>query len=55
MIEKKMLEQHPEIKDIFDEYQSATIDICNLSNRHEFTKGMKTGAQIILEITKPIK
>lgn len=54
MIEKKMLEQHPEIKGVFDEYQSATIDLTGLSNRHEFAKGMRVGAQIILEIIKPL-
>lgn len=54
MIEKKMLEQHPEIKDILDEYQSATIDLTRISNRHEFAKGMRVGAQIILEIVKPL-
>lgn len=48
MIEKKMLEQHPEIKDIYDEYQSATIELTGISNRHEFAKGMRVGAQIIL-------
>lgn len=43
MVEKKMLEQRPEIKDIFDEYQGATLDVTSLSNRHEFAKGMRVG------------
>lgn len=54
IIEKKMLEPYPEIKDVFDEYQSATIDLACPSNRHEFAKGMRAGAQIILEIIKPL-
>lgn len=54
MIEKKMLEQRPDIKGVFDEYQGATIDLTYLSNRHEFAKGMRVCAQITLEIIKPL-
>lgn len=55
MIERKMLELHPEIKDTFDEYQSATLDVSSLSNHHEFVKGVRVGAQLILEMIKPFK
>lgn len=53
MIEKKMLKQNPEIRDIFDEYQDAHMAIANLSNRQEFAKGMRVGTQLIPEMMKP--
>lgn len=45
----------PDSTDILDEYQSADIDLHNLSNRNEFRKGFKVGAQLIIEMIKPIK
>ena len=41
--------------DILDEYQTADIELHNLSNRNEFRKGFKVGAQLVLEMIKPIK
>ncbi|MEI3007606.1 DUF6809 family protein [Ruminococcus bicirculans (ex Wegman et al. 2014)] len=41
--------------DILDEYQSADIELHNLSNRNEFRNGFKVGAQLVLEMIKPIK
>ncbi|MCH5204578.1 MAG: hypothetical protein J1F03_07505 [Oscillospiraceae bacterium] len=40
---------------LLDEYQSAEIDLTDLSNRYEFSKGFRLGAQIVLEMLKPIK
>ncbi|MDE6021092.1 MAG: myb domain-containing protein [Ruminococcus sp.] len=45
----------PDSTDILDEYQSADIDLHNLSNRNEFRKGFRAGAQLFLEMIKPIK
>jgi hypothetical protein len=42
-------------RSILEEYQSADIDLHNLSNRNEFRKGMRVGAQLVLEMFKPIK
>ena len=53
--EAELIKTYPDITDIFDEYQSAEIDLHNLSNRNEFRKGFKIGAQIVLEIIKSIK
>ena len=46
---------YPDRTDILDEYQSADIELHNLSNRNEFRKGFKVGAQLVLEMIKPIK
>ena len=53
--ERKMLDKCPDIKETFDEYQDAQIALANLSNRQEFTKGIRIGAQLVLEMIKPIK
>ena len=46
---------YPDNDEILDEYQSADIELHNLSNRNEFRKGFKVGAQLVLEMIKPIK
>lgn len=53
--EMELLKTFPDCKEILDEYQSADIDLHNLSNHNEFCKGFKVGAQIVLEMIKPIK
>lgn len=53
--EMELLKAFPDCKDILDEYQSADIDLHNLSNRFEFRKGFRAGAQLVLEMIKPIK
>ena len=49
------LQAYPERTDIPDEYQSADIELHKRSNRNEFRKGFKVGAQLVLEMIKPIK
>jgi len=53
--EAELRKNYPDIADILDEYQLADIDLHNLSNRNEFRKGFKVGAQLVLEMIKPIK
>lgn len=53
--EAELRKAYPNSTDILDEYQSADIDLHNLSNRNEFRKGFKVGAQLVLEMIKPIK
>jgi hypothetical protein len=53
--ETALMNVSPENKSILDEYQSADIDLHNLSNRNEFRKGIRVGAQLVLEMLKPIK
>lgn len=53
--EAELLKTFPDCKTILDEYQSADIDLHNLSNRNEFCKGFRVGAQLALEMIKPIK
>lgn len=53
--ETELLKVFPDCKNIFDEYQSADIDLLNLSNRNEFRKGFRAGTQLVFEMIKPIK
>lgn len=53
--EAELLKNFPDCKAILDEYQSADIDLHNLSNHNEFRKDFKIGAQLVLEMIKPIK
>jgi hypothetical protein len=53
--ESKLMNVSPDSKAILEEYQSADIDLHNLSNRNEFCKGIRVGAQLVLEMLKPIK
>lgn len=53
--ETELLKDFPDCKEILDEYQTADIDLHNLSNRNEFRKGFRAGAQLVLEMIKPIK
>ena len=53
--EAELKKAFPDSADILDEYQSADIELHNLSNRNEFRKGFKVGAQLVLEMIKPIK
>lgn len=53
--ESELLKAFPQIRTLFDKYQSAQIAIINISNRIKFVNGFKVGSQIALEMTKPIK
>ena len=53
--EAELKNANPNSTEILDEYQSADIELHNLSSRNEFRKGFKVGAQLVLEMIKPIK
>ncbi len=53
--EVELKKAYPVNDEILDEYQSTDIELHNLSNRNEFRKSFKVGAQLVLEMIKPIK
>lgn len=53
--EIELKKTYPDINDILAEYQSADNDLHGISNRNEFCKGIRVGAQLVLEMLKPIK
>ena len=54
-LEAEMLNTYPEIKELLEDYQSAESELTRLSNRSEFRLGVKLGAQLVLEMMKPLK
>ena len=54
-IEDTLLKTYPQIYDLFRKYQDAQIQIMNLSNGQEFVRGFRVGAQIALEMVRPIE
>ena len=53
--EAELKKAYPDSTEILNEYQSADIELHNLANRNEFRKDFKVGAQLVLEMIKPIK
>ncbi len=52
--EKQILECYPDCADILAEYQNAQVEMTSIAQRYEFEKGIRVGAQFILEIIKPL-
>lgn len=52
--ENALLNAYPEVTELFEKYQDADGQMISLSNSREFVKGFKIGAQVALEIMKPI-
>ena len=54
-VEAELMKAYPDCKDIFNEYQTTEGKLHSLDNRSEFRKGFKAGAQLVMEMIKPIK
>ena len=54
-VEAEMLAAYPQIRELFDKYQSAQIDLISTNNRQEFVNGFRVGAQMMLEMLKKIE
>ena len=53
--ERELKQACEKCPDVFAEYQSADMNLHILSNKHEFTQGLRVGAQLVLELLRPIK
>ena len=54
-VETEMLNTYPQIRELFDRYQSAQIELISINNRQEFVNGFRIGGKIALEMLKPIE
>ena len=54
-LKAELMTTYPDCKDIFEEFQTADGDLHSIANRTEFRKGFRIGAQLVLEMIKPIK
>ena len=52
--EAELLAAYPQIRELFDKYQSAQIDLISINNRQEFVNGFRVGAQMMLEMLKAV-
>ena len=53
--ESELLSTYPQIRELFEKYQNAQIELITLDNRREFINGFRIGAQIALEMVKGIE
>lgn len=53
--ETELLNTYPQIRELFDKYQSAQIEFISINNRQEFVNGFRIGGQMVLEMLRPIK
>ena len=54
-LEAELLKIYPDCKELLEDFQTAGGDLHRIANRTEFRKGFRVGAQIVLEIIKPIR
>lgn len=54
-LEAKLLKAYPDCKELLEDFQTADGDLHSIANRIEFRKGFKVGAQLVLEMIKPIQ
>ena len=50
--ETELLNSYPQIRELFDKYQSAQIELVSINNRQEFVNGFRIGGQMVMEIIK---
>ena len=53
-LEAELLKTYPDCKETLEEFQTAGGDLHSIANRSEFRKGFKVGAQLVMEIIKPV-
>lgn len=53
-LKAKMLELHPDLKQLMEELSNAQMEQAELSRFHEFSVGFRVGAQLMLEMTKEL-
>ena len=53
--EAELLKTYPDCKELLENFQTADSDLHSIANRIEFRKGFKVGAQLVLELIKPIR
>ena len=53
--EKAITDKYPDCKEMIEEYQAAEIDLHHITHRHEFCKGFRAGALLLMEILKSDK
>lgn len=50
----KILKQHPDMAQLMEEYENAQMEQTALGRFHEFSMGVRAGAQLMLEVMKEL-
>lgn len=50
----KILEQYPDLGQLIEEYENAQMEQVNLGAYHEFSVGVRVGAQLMIEMLKEL-
>ena len=53
--ETELLNTYPQIRKLFDKYQSAQFELISINNRQEFVNGFRIGGQMVIEMLRPIE
>ncbi len=51
-VKEKILEQYPDLVNLMDEYENAQMEQNKFGRFHEFSVGVRVGAQLMLEMLK---
>ena len=52
--ETRLLEQFPEITELFEEYMTLHVQVSEICTYQAFETGFRAGAQLMLEMLKPL-
>lgn len=53
-IKEEILEKHPDLEQLMEEYSTAQMEQTELGRFHEFSVGVRVGAQLMLEMLKEL-
>lgn len=53
-IKAEILEQHPDLEQLMEDYTNAQLEQSELGRFHEFSVGVRVGAQLMLEMLKEL-
>ena len=54
-LESELLKTYPDCKELLEEFQTVNGYLHSIANRTDFRKGFRIGAQLVLEMIKPIR
>lgn len=53
-VKAEILEQYPDLANLMEEYENAQMEQTELGRFHEFSVGVRVGAQLMLEMLKKL-
>ncbi|MBD5144756.1 MAG: hypothetical protein HDT21_02385 [Ruminococcus sp.] len=53
-IKERILERYPDLEQLMDDYTNAQLERTKLGRFHEFSVGVRVGAQLMIEMPKEL-